>query len=106
MIPTQITIPHSTQGAAAAIIASTGNCGIHQEKFTGIEMELNRDTKVSVVSAWPLPPIISTEAACRKLSLVFLAMQMCSVNGLPIPLKGCLLGSAMPYMLYLLEHHH
>ena len=100
MIPTQITVPHSSQGAAAAIIATTSNCGMHQAKFTGIVMKLKRDMKVSVVSAWPLPPIISTDACCRKLLPVFLAMLRCSVNGVPVLLKGCLLGFAISYVLY------
>lgn len=93
----------AAKGLLAAIIATTGNCGTYQAKFTGIVMKLNRDTKVSVVSAWPLPPIISTEASCRKLLPVFLAMLRCSVNDIPVLLKGCWLGSAV---LYPLQHHH
>lgn len=69
-------------------------------------MKLNRHRKVSVVPAWPLPPIISTEASWRKLPPVFLDMLRCSVNGVPILLKGCLLGSAISYVLYTLQHHH
>lgn len=73
-MPTQITIPHRRQGGGAAIVATTGT---HQATFMGIVMKLNKDMKVSVASAWPLTPIISTEAASRKRLHVFLAMLRC-----------------------------
>lgn len=104
MIPTRIIVPHSSQGAAAAVIPSTSNCGTQQAKFTGTVMKLNRDTKVSVVSVWPLPPIISTEVSCRNLLPVFLVMLRCRVNGVPVLLKGCLLCFAISGVLY--RHHH
>lgn len=89
MIPTQITIPHSSQGAAAAtIIATTSSSGTHQAKFTGSAMKLERDTKVSVVSARPLPPIVSTVASYRKLLPVFLAVLRYSVSGLTVLPEG------------------
>lgn len=46
MIPTQITIPQSSREAAAAIIATSSNCGMRQGKVTGIMVMLNRGTNL------------------------------------------------------------
>lgn len=97
VIPTQITIPQSSQGAAAASIATSSNCGMDQDEVTGITMKLNRGPVSGICMA--TVSFIFTKASCRKLLPVFPAMLRSAVDDVPALLRGCLLGSAISPVL-------
>lgn len=74
MLPTQTTTPQSSHWPS-------WYWDMHQAELLRIWWSLTERRNI-VISAWPLPPMVSTKVSCRKLLPLFLAMQKCCVNWL------------------------